>query len=385
MISVEEALKLVKENLPFFHQEVKSLAHDLIADRDYPPFHRVMMDGIAIKFNVYKERKREFSILGIAPAGEPQKTLSDPAGCLEVMTGAPLPVGADLVIQYEHLFIQDGIARITTDVPRTHMENVHLKGSDARKGDVLLKSGNIIHGPHVGIAASVGTYPLRPLKSPRINIISTGDELVDVNETPMNHQIRRSNSYALKTSLELFGYHDIELSHLPDHTDSIKNHYNEAKDKFDLLIYSGGVSKGKFDYLPTAWKELGVAEIFHGISQRPGKPLWFGMDHHSKTTVIGLPGNPVSGLVCLHKYVLPHRNIYAELSQDIVFKKNLTYFIPVKLEFTRMGTLRAHPVIIKNSGEFTALAGTDGFIELPKEQEVFKAGETFLFHPWRPM
>lgn len=382
MISTEAALDLLKKYMPVLGRGTTS--EDVIADRDYPPFHRVMMDGIAINFNAYKEGKKEFLITGTCPAGSPAGELKDLSSCLEVMTGAPLPIGASLVIPYEHIEIKNQIATLTEIYDRPEMENVHLMGSDAKKGDLLLATNAELNGPHWGIAKSVGQQ-VKINHRPRINIISTGDELVDENVEPLPHQIRRSNAYALKASLELYGYTEITLSHLADEVAAIENHYRDAKDRFDLLIYSGGVSKGKFDYLPSTWKNLGVTEHFHGISQRPGKPLWFGVDQKSSTVVLGLPGNPVSSLVCLHKYFLNQKDIYAQLGEEVIFKKKLTYFIPVKLEYTKDGTLKAMPLKIKNSGEFSALAGSDGFLELPKDQDVFKAGEAFLFHPWRPM
>src|SRR5690606_27568315 len=180
--------------------------------------------------------------------------------------------------------------------------------------DVLLKQHSVLNGPRIGIAKSVGHLQIKCEKFPRVNIISTGDELVDVDVTPLPHQIRRSNVYALKASLERFGYQDVTLSHLNDDIEAIKNHYHDAKDRFDYLIYSGGVSKGKFDFLPSTWKELGVTEYLHGVAQRPGKPLWFGADEKSRTYVFGLPGNPVSSLVCLHRYLLNQKTIFAKLT-----------------------------------------------------------------------
>lgn len=382
MKTVSEALNLIKQNMTL-PRHGETTTETVMADRDYPPFHRVMMDGIAVSWEAFNAGKREFKVQGIMPAGVAPETLSDPANCFEVMTGAPLPFATDLVIPYEHLSIENNVAKVTLETPRTQMENVHLKGSDVLQGALLLNSGERINGPHVGIAASVGQHLMN--QSVRINIISTGDELVAVDETPLDHQIRRSNAHALKESLRLHGFHHVELSHLSDEEKAIEEHYAEAKKNFDLLIYSGGVSRGKFDYLPMTWKRLGVKEIFHGISQRPGKPLWFGVDENYQTTVMGLPGNPVSSLVCLHRYFLSQRPLYAQLTSEIIFKKDLTFFVPVKLESDESGTLKAHPLNIKNSGEFTALAGSDGFIELPKDKSVFKPGEAYLVHLWRPL
>lgn len=372
MISVEEALQFVRPHLPHFGTP------EVRADRDYPPFHRVMMDGIALSFDEYSAGQREFKVTGICAAGEPQKKLL--SGCMEVMTGAPLPEGADLVIQYEHLKIENGIASVVVNVPRERFDSVHFKGSDCHAGDVVLEENLLWNGPHVGIAASMGESFQKT--SPKVMIISTGDELVEKN--PLPHQIRRSNAFALKKSLVHFGYTNVKLDHLNDDPRGVARHYETHAKDFDILIYSGGVSKGKFDYLPNVWTDMGVEKIFHEVSQRPGKPLWFGRDEKRKTLVIGLPGNPVSSLVCLHRYFLKNREMTVKLTEEIIFKKSLTYFLPVKIEF-RKGVVWASPLKMKNSGEFTALAGSDGFIELPKEQNEFKPGETFKFFSWRPL
>jgi len=383
MISVEEASQIIGHSLARWAP--MRLEEDLFADRDYPPFNRVMMDGIAVQFEAYQSGLTVFPIQEIAAAGEPQKKLENPKYCLEVMTGAPLPTGCDLVIPYEHLQIENGIALITKTMDRVLMENIHLQGSDCRAGEIVLSARNFLNGPHEGIAASMGYASPKLSASARILLVSNGDELIEIDSNPAIHQIRRSNIYALKRSLEINGYNLIEMTHLKDDAKEAKDHYTHNASKFDLIIYSGGVSKGKFDYLPSVWMELGVEKIFHEVSQRPGKPLWFGIDHKNQTTVIGLPGNPVSSLVCLHRYVLIQREVWAQLSEEVIFKKDLTYFLPVKLEYSKIGTIIAHPLKIKNSGEFTALAGSDGFIELPKEQSVFKAGEAFKFFSWRSL
>jgi molybdopterin molybdotransferase len=379
MITVAQAAKLVKEHLS---PAIPVTKQALFADRPYPPFHRVMMDGIAVNSESYQQGRRLFRVAGLCAAGKEAGILNDPLACMEVMTGAPLPRGADMVIPYEHLHIEDGQVAITKDITRSSWENIHLMGSDCPQGAEVLTAGAAINGPHMGIAASMGVDPQEVKKDMRIMIISTGDELVEIDRNPLNHQLRRSNIYALKTSLEINGLTDIELAHLDDDPLVIASHYQENAPKFDLMIYSGGVSKGKFDYLPSVWMELGVERIFHGISQRPGKPMWFGVDKKHKTKVFGLPGNPVSSLVCLHRYIIPGKEKFARLSKEVSFKHDLTFFIPVRLEFSADAVIWAHPMEIKNSGEFSALAGSDGFIELPQDQSIFYAGDAFPFYGW---
>lgn len=379
MISVSQADQFFKQHLKL-HKA--ALAETIVADRDYPPFDRVMMDGIAVNYEHFLTGSVRFPIEGIQAAGESAKKLHSPEACLEVMTGAPLPIGTDLVIPYEHLELSQGVAILLKIMDRSRMENVHLKGSDCRQGETVLLRGEPLNGPHMGIASSMGCdFHLSP--SSKILIVSTGDELVEVHEKPLGHQIRRSNVHALKASLNLNDFYDITLDHLKDDAQAVADHYQKNARHFDVMIYSGGVSKGKFDYLPLVWREQGVEKHFHEVAQRPGKPLWFGMDHKNKTTVIGLPGNPVSSLVCLHRYIIPGREIYVKLSEEVIFKKDLTYFLPAKMESKTDGSLWATPLKLKNSGEFTALAGSDGFIELPAEKSLFEAGGVYAFWPWR--
>lgn len=391
MITVEAASDIIKQHLPDWGEQIASLSEmnfhetgtEIRSDRDYPPFNRLMMDGIATTWKAHSEGRRSFSILGVAAAGKPIQTLEDSNGCFEVMTGAPMPIGADLVIPYEHLNIEKSIAKVVVEVERFPFEHVHKEGSDCKSGAIVLSSGEKLNGPHWGIAASMGLHQIAVNRSPKVLIISTGDELIEVHQKPLPHQIRKSNAYALKASLLLNGYTDVTLAHLPDDPKVIADHYQQWAPQFDMLVYSGGVSKGKFDYLPQVWADMGVKKYFHEVSQRPGKPLWFGVDEKLKTAVVGLPGNPVSSLVCLHRYVIPSRKIFAKLTDEFIFAKDLTYFLPVKIRFESDATLSAIPLKIKNSGEFTALASSDGFVELPKDRSVFSAGQVFSFFPWK--
>ncbi|MBA2405718.1 MAG: molybdopterin molybdotransferase MoeA [Bdellovibrionales bacterium] len=381
MISVQKAAQFFKQKLVFDFEET---AEPILADRDYPPFDRVMMDGIAVSFSTYEKGIRSFPIMGIQAAGEAAKTLNDADKCYEVMTGAPLPVGCDLVIPYEHVEISKATAQIVKEFLRTKMENIHLKASDCRLGDIVLAAGVQLNGPHQGIAASMG-IKAQISKSSRLLIVSTGNELIEIDETPLEHQIRRSNAYAIKKSLELNGVSDVSMDHLQDDPQMVADHFIKSTKLYDVMIYSGGVSKGKYDYLPSVWNDMGVTRHFHEVAQRPGKPLWFGTDEKNKTSIIGLPGNPVSSLVCLHRYVIGSKPMYARLSDEIVFNKDLTYFVPVKIEYRVDGSLWAIPMKVKNSGEFTALAHSDGFIELPAEKSIFSAGEAFAYWPWRSL
>ncbi|MDS3860501.1 molybdopterin molybdotransferase MoeA [Thermosynechococcaceae cyanobacterium BACA0444] len=394
LISVETAVERIKTHLPDWGEEsvdleqVRSgiLAEPITADRAYPAAHRIMMDGIALAWESYNHDQRAFKILGTIAAGEPKRTLTDPLACYEIMTGAVLPDGCDVVIPYEDIQISSEgelrIAEIVHDQAWQRMANIHPQGSDFNLSEVLLRPGVVLNGPAWGILASVGKAQVIIKRLPRIQITATGQELIPVHQPPQPHQVRISNPYALKASLISHGFPDVDLDYVADDPELMTAHFQQQTVNYDLLIYCGGVSKGKFDYLPTVWSQAGVKNYIHGVAQRPGKPLWFGVDHMHQTAVFGLPGNPVSSLVCLHRYILQQRPMFAQLTTDFEFTKPLTYFLPVQSHVSSDARILATPHPMKNSGDFMALAPTDGFVELPADRAIFKAGESFPFFPW---
>ncbi len=401
MISVKKAQELIlSRSLPadFTLTDVRSiqgevLRQPLVADRDYPPFNRVAMDGIAVSFESWESGRTNFPIEGCQKAGQPQMVLRNPENCIEVMTGAPLPKGSDTVIRYEDVCIIDGKAGIDSALSLKKMQNVHRQGTDCREGDVIDSGGSVLSAPNAAIAAAVGCAQIQVSKRPVISLISTGDELVEVDQKPFDYQIRQSNSYALNTSLRSNGFNDINNFHLNDNEDEILSSLGEILGSSDVVIISGGVSKGKFDFIPGALRRLGVEEVFHSVKQRPGKPLWFGSTQDGKR-IFGLPGNPNSALVCLHRYVLPSlwKSIgidlreympYAVLEEDYLFEKKLTCFLPVKITCRENGTLTGAPVALNGSGDFTSLAKSSGFLELSEEKNYFEKGKAFPLYLWR--
>lgn len=391
LLDVSTAERIIQQHLPQWRiSEVELeqssnllLAEAIVSDRLYPPYHRVMMDGIAIAWSAYSSGQRVFAIEGLAAAGMPPVTLSDLSACWEVMTGAVLPEGTDLVIPYEDVQIAGGQARVIRETPRRSLEYVHLRGSDCAAGQEILPAGVLLNSARCGILASLGYSRVAIWQTPKVELIATGDELVAIAANPEPHQIRSSNVYALRSALQKAGYTEVSIVHLPDDPPAIRQHYQQARTENQLLIYSGGVSKGKRDYLPQIWQELGVKQLLHGIAQRPGKPMCFGVDQQNQTAIVGLPGNPVSNLVCLHRYILQLPKIWARLTEKIVFVPDLTYFLPVKCTYTTQGEITVQPIKCQNSGDFLALADSDGFIELPQERSEFLAGECFPFYGWQ--
>ncbi len=399
MISVQEAEFIITENIKVFPcisiplQEAFGmiLQENICADRDLPPFHRVAMDGIAIDFTSWEEGHRVFTIEGVQRAGSPRLALQNKSACLEVMTGAMLPQGCDCVIPVENIEVKEGRAYLRADFKLILMQNVHQQGSDYKQRNTLLTKGCQLLPPQIAVAASAGKFEVRVAYTPKIAIISTGDELVEVDQHVEPYQIRQSNSYVLQSALQLHGYKCATRFHIKDDKKILVERLNQIFAEFDLFILSGGVSMGKFDYVPQVLRELGVNILFCKVKQRPGKPFWFG-----KTTegnpVFALPGNPVATQIGVYRYVLPYLSRasgvilasekYVELSEEVACKTPFTYFLPVKICSPFGAKLIAMPVSTHGSGDYASLAKTDGFIELPADTFKFAKGLVAPFYPW---
>ncbi|MEX2235192.1 MAG: molybdopterin molybdotransferase MoeA [Cyclobacteriaceae bacterium] len=364
------------------------LAEPVIADRDFPPFHRVSMDGIAIQYQEWLRGRRAFAIEATQAAGEKQKKLSDASRCIEVMTGAKLPAGCDTVIRYEDLKIGNAEAKVTTEIV-SQGQSVHQQAMDARKDQLLLEPGILLAPSEVALLASVGKTEVKVAGLPRVAIISTGDELVEIEAVPTAYQIRRSNSYALQSALFDLGA-DATCFHLEDEKTAMEKSLIDIIRNFDVLILSGGVSKGKFDFVPVVLENIGIRKLFHQVSQRPGKPFWFGRSD-AGMVAFALPGNPVSTFMCFYKYVRPWilrslgasaEEAFAILGRDFSFPSPLTYFLQVAVK-NEGGRLIAYPDPGGGSGDFANLKKVSGFLELPLEKNDFKAGEVFPYISFR--
>jgi molybdopterin molybdotransferase len=307
------------------------------------------------------------------------------------MTGAPLPQGCDCVIPFEDVKVEGNQADLVATQPRTAMEHVHRQASDRRRGELLLPCGCILGSPQIAIITAVGKTKVMVGARPGTALISTGDELVKLGNDVTPYQSRPSNSYGMQAALRRLGLQNIGMLHSRDDRKHLDDILWEAMNNYDMLILTGGVSAGKYDFVPAALKAAGVETVFHKVSQRPGKPLFFGLSRDKKP-VFGLPGNPVATLVCLHRYILPSirqsmgaRPLeieFAKLSQEIVFDKPMTFFPPVSARCGSDGRLTATPVRYSGSGDYASLAESDGFVELPLEINRFPAGTAVRFHRW---
>ncbi len=395
MVNVAEASSIVLnhlcdpavETLSFDLAVNRVLAETVKADRDLPPCDRVTMDGIAIQYGSWEQGRRDYVIEGVQAAGAARKGLRNSDSCLEVMTGAIMPEAADSIVPYEHIEIKDGTATIKEKVSKG--QNIHIQGQDAKKGSTLLERGMLLGPAEIAVLAAVGKKSVNVFAFPLAAMISSGDELVEIEDQPGVHQVRRSNSYAIKAAMKTIGW-EAALYHLPDDKESMVASMKQIADKYKVIILSGGVSKGKFDYVPAVLEEIGVRKYFHRVNQRPGKPFWFGVSDKA-VTVFALPGNPVSTYMCFYKYIRPWifksmkvdlAPSSAVLAKDFKGPQGLTYFLQVNVRADH-GRLIAYPDPGGGSGDFANLKNVSGFLELPEDRSSFSAGEVFPYIPFR--
>ncbi|MCU0795574.1 MAG: molybdopterin molybdotransferase MoeA [Akkermansiaceae bacterium] len=379
MITFPEALAAVLQNAPLMGEEIcgiddgagRILRQEIRADRSFPPYDRVMMDGYAMRAEDLKPGQR-YRLTGIAPAGSPQAVLSPlPGSCLEIMTGAPLPRGADCIVPVEWTEIRDsGEIAIKPGKSPEAGTFIHREGSDAAAGSMLVATGTRLGAREIGVAASCGLASLRVSRLPRIAIIPTGDELVAIGETPAAHQIRQSNGHAIRAALANAGYPATLFSPLAD--DSTADDVVKILASFDWCLFTGAVSMGSRDFLPRLFDEIGCHRIFHGVAQRPGKPAGFWLGPQAQA-IMALPGNPVSALTGIHAFVLPaiahaslemaHRPVLVTPATPLKGLAGMTWHLPVTLDDAH----RAHAAPSNNSGDFIGLLRSHGFLTLPPD------------------
>jgi molybdopterin molybdotransferase len=256
---------------------------------------------------------------------------------------------------------------------------------------VLVSPGIRLTGREIAVAAACGFSTLTVSQLPKIAVVATGDELVEVDQVVAPHHLRRSNDYALRAALATAGYPNAARFHLRDVRHEIEHLLWHILAEFDVVVICGGVSKGKFDFLPGELDRQRVRRVFQGVAQRPGKPFWFGISSR-KTPVFALPGNPVSAYTCLHRYVLPALDHASGLSprpltevmlaEPVTFRPPLAYLLPVRLSAGPRTERLATPDPSNTSGDFAGLLGSDGFVELPADQSEFPAGMKVAFRPW---
>ncbi len=384
---------LPAEDCPLGQAQGRILRAPIVAERDFPPFDRVTMDGYALRSTAVLAGHRRFRIQGMQAAGMVPLAVEADDSCVEIATGAVQPAGADAIVPYEQVRRDGAFAQLDATAVVAPGQHLHRRGSDAREGDRLVPVGTRLTGREIAVAASCGCATLTVSQRPSVAVVASGDELVEVTAAVVSpHQIRKSNDYALRaTLLETGAASRVERFHLRDLKTELEQQLRRIVAEFDVVLLTGGVSQGRFDYVPEVLAGLGVVNVLRGVAQRPGKPFWFGVSSR-KTPVFALPGNPVSTYICLHRYVLPAlarmagapapKPDYLALGSATTFKAPLAWMLPVVVSAAPDGRRIGEPAPFNTSGDFAGLIGTDGFVELPPGPRDFPAGTVARFYPW---
>ena len=383
-IALTDLPQLGSEEIPLERSHGRILAQDLHADRLLPPYNRVMMDGICFR-QADLGNKPCLELSGVHAAGDPPPGPLAPGHCWEIMTGACLPPDCDTVVPYEQ--ITRDAHHVTFELDQAVPARfIHAAGSDHARGDLLVASHRRIDSRIAAVAATVGATALRVLKRPRVAVFTTGDEVVEPSRTPAAHQVRQSNAASLQAALPKLGAELVHSQHLPDDpeatTTAVRAHLQS-----DLILFCGGISKGKYDFVRPVIESLLGAPAFHGVAQRPGKPLafWAG-----PPPIFALPGNPMSVQVTFHRYAGPFLLALQKqqspvrsvaLASELRFDAPFACSMPVLLH-QREATLLAEPAPLANSGDFASAIESDGFVELPACRNEFPPGTVLPFRSW---
>ncbi len=383
MISVSEALQRVLEGLPHLGNEQvaltaergRVLAETLTAPRDVPPFRNSAMDGFAVRSSdlgaASESAPVRLRVLETVGAGSVASLPVTPSSAIRIMTGAPVPDGADAVVRVEDT-AETG-EDVAIRVAASPGANVRHPGEDLQAGAVVLRAGRLLRPADIGMIASIGRPMLRVTRRPRVAILATGDELVDVGAPLGPGQIVNSNAYTLAAAVEEAGGEPLFAGIVRDRPELIRAAFVEAMNA-DLVLSTGGVSVGSFDYVRTILADVGYQERFWKVAQKPGKPLTFGLC--GTTPVFGLPGNPVSSLVCFYLYVVPALRTMlglegihlpsadATLSDGLKTAAGLTEFVRCTLQ-GRFDDLRVRSTGTQSSGALHSLSAGDALIVAP--------------------
>ncbi len=357
------------------------LAEPVVADRDYPPFDRSTRDGFAVRATDAAAAPVVLRCMGEAKAGMAFAGEVGPGQCVQIMTGAPVPVGADAVVMLEHATVAGD--RVTLQRAVHPGQNLVPRGSEARAGQVLMSPGTRLGFAELALAAQVGSTELRVFRRPRVAILSTGDEVVPVDAHPGPFEIRNSNSIALAVQVRLAGAEPVLLGNAPDREDRLQQCIERGL-REDVLVLSGGVSAGKYDLVEAVLERLGMVTCFDAVRIRPGRPAVFGVC--GETFVFGLPGNPVSTMVTFELFVVPALDLLsgasarplatfrARLAAPVRQRAELTHFLPAEVRW-ESGEPVVRELPWQGSGDIVAMAQANAFLLVPETRPEWGAGE----------
>lgn len=370
------------ETVPLTTALNRVMSQQIVADRDYPPFHRATRDGFAVRSADCSAGPAKLTLIGEVRAGDSFTGEVGSGECVQIMTGAPVPRGADAVVMIEHT--QPGEDEVSVQQTVSAGQNVVAAGSEARKGEILLSAGTRIGYTEMAIAAQVGAAQISVTRRPRVAVLSTGDEVVNYDERPRPFQIRNSNNVSLAAQAMLAGAMPISLGNAPDSPEDMRVRIERGLLKEDVLIISGGVSMGKYDLVESVLKGMGGELFFDAIAIRPGKPAVFGICKNKP--VFGLPGNPVSTMVTFELLVAPALDLLsgtqprtlpllkAKLAAAVKQKAALTHFLPAQVMWDSTGAV-VKELDWQGSGDIVALAQANCFLVVHDSRLEMAAGD----------
>jgi molybdopterin molybdotransferase len=375
------------ESVPLREALGRVLAHDIVSDRDYPPFDRSIRDGYAVR-SADTHPGAQLKCIGELKAGDTPSLAVYAGSCVQIMTGAALPAGADAVVMIEHTGREGDL--ITVDRAVKSGQHVVGTGSEQSAAGTVLAAGVRIGFAEIAAAAQVGASHPVVMRKPRIAVLSTGDEVVDFASTPGPFQIRNSNSVSLGAQISLLGGEAVILGNAKDSLAELRAKISAGLEA-DALVLSGGVSMGKYDLVEPVLREVGAEFIFDAVAIRPGKPVVFAICKGKPfgaqgKPVFGLPGNPVSTMVTFALFVQPAVDILggaevrplpfvqAVLTAPLSEKPGLTHFLPARISW-RGETAHVSPLAWQGSGDVVAMAHANCLVLVPAERERIEAGE----------
>lgn len=392
MIPISQAIQIVLQHTPkLASQEVslpeaanRILAEDIIADTDLPPFDRAQMDGYAVRAADVANIPAQLKIVGESAAGAGWHHEMNAGEAVRIMTGAPVPSGADAVQQVELTREPNGAGAVEILAPVEAGRSIVKRASEIKSGETVLRAGEDINAQTIATLASFGYAQVKVGGRPRVAVMATGSELVDVNEKPGSDQIRDSNNYTIEAYAKLAGATVKRLPLAGDDREELKRQMTAAIDACDVLVTSGGVSMGVYDFTKTAFKDIGAEIFFERVALRPGKPTVFG--RIGKTLIFGLPGNPVSVAVTFSLFVraalramqgasessLPQ--FTAVLTRDVKGSQGRESYLPAVLRTDEKGTLVAEPLKWGGSSDFVSFARATALINVPADAKQITAG-----------
>ncbi|MEE4177926.1 MAG: gephyrin-like molybdotransferase Glp [Bacteroides sp.] len=374
MLSYKEALDIVLNTAPQTGSECidfkdalgRILYEDVVSDIDLPPFDKSAMDGYACR---KEDLDKDLRIVEVIPAGMDPTQHIRSGQCAKIMTGAKIPAGADtVIINEETIELENGMVRFSAGQTK---HNIIFRAEDVRKGEVVLAKGTILEPQHIAVLATVGCVDPRVAEKVNVGILSTGDEIIEPEAKPAGSQIRNSNAYQLVAQVERLGSKARYYGIAGDDKERTFHLVKDALENQDILILTGGVSMGDFDFIPSVMNELGVEILFRTVSIQPGKPTVYGIFKEKR--IFGLPGNPVSSFNTFQLFVKPlilkmsgasHLPGMARLPLGKTYerkKSNRLSWVPVKLTEDH----QVVPLEYHGSAHITSLVDADAFIGIP--------------------